>query len=71
MKVATVRAGLSRTFNLGDYNSVKIETSLEADLEEGDDAGVVLAQLFAAGRAELKQEYLVQKGKKQQATSQD
>ena len=69
MKIATVRAGIVRTFNLGDYNSLKLETSIEADIEEGDDAKKVIQDLFLMARDEIRIEYLIQVAKKKSAES--
>ena len=69
MKIATVRVGLSRTFNLGDFNSVKIEVALEADMEEGDLSSQAAKTLFTTARDEIREEYLIQTRKKA-ATSQ-
>ena len=57
MKVATVIVGYKRTFNLGDYNSIKIEVALEADLEEGDESQNVIANLQEQARMAVKAEW--------------
>ena len=69
MKIATVRAGIVRTFNLGDYNSLKLETSIEADIEEGDDPKQIVQDLFLMARDEIRTEYMVQVAKKKPAES--
>jgi len=54
MKITSITASYKRTINLGNYENVAIESSLTADLEEGDDYQLALKQLFDTAKAEAK-----------------
>jgi len=57
MRVNTVSVSYGRKFNLGDYNSLALEVTLWADLEEGDDAQTVVNSLQEQARESVKREY--------------
>ena len=57
MRVNTVSVSYGRKFNLGDYNSLSLEVTLWADLEEGDVAQAVINSLQDQARNSVKAEY--------------
>lgn len=57
MKVKTVAVCYGRKFNLGDYNSLNLEVTLWADLEEGDSPDDVTGALQGKARDAVRREY--------------
>jgi hypothetical protein len=37
MRIISINVTYARTFNLGEYNSMRLECALSADLDEGED----------------------------------
>lgn len=75
MKVSTIAVCYGRKFNLGEYNSLHLEATVWADLEEGDDPDRVMADLQGQTREAVKREYLrlkpgVQPGQAVESSSQ-
>jgi hypothetical protein len=54
MRVVTITATYARTFNLGEYNSMRLEASLSADLDDDDDPAAAHAELFDLAKATVK-----------------
>lgn len=46
MRITGIGATYSRTFNLGQFNSMKIEVSADAVLEDGDTPDLALTELL-------------------------
>jgi hypothetical protein len=57
MKVSQVAVAYTRKFNMGDYNSLGLECTLWADLEEGDTSADVIQALQDQAREAVKREY--------------
>jgi hypothetical protein len=57
MKIKTISVSYSRKFNLGDYNSLGLEVTYWADLDESDDPVLITKHLQAAAREDVKREY--------------
>lgn len=53
MKLKTISTTYGRKMNLGDYNSVHIEMSLWADLEEGEDEAAAAEALRTMTRNQV------------------
>lgn len=45
MRLIAIHVGVARTINLGNYNSAKIEASLTAEPDDGEDVAEVKARL--------------------------
>lgn len=43
MKIKTVKASYGVTINMGDFNSVRLDLELEAEVQQGDDIQKVIA----------------------------
>lgn len=56
MQISQIVVKYGRTYNLGDYNNVRPEIILTAELAEDDDLDVVLAKLRAQARQEVEEE---------------
>ena len=56
MKVKTISVTYGRKFNLGNYESVELSTTMWADVEDEDAAAVVSAKLWAHAKTEVKRE---------------
>lgn len=54
MKVTQISASYRRTINLGNFESVTIEASLSADLDDGDDKSLCMKELFAIAKQEAR-----------------
>ena len=52
MKVRTIKVEISRTRNMGDFNSCRISLSLEAEVKKGETIADVSQDLYMA--ADLK-----------------
>jgi hypothetical protein len=46
MKIKTVSVNYSLTYNLGNYNSIKVEAGAEAELEKGETKEEIYDRLF-------------------------
>jgi hypothetical protein len=57
--------GCSRTINLGNFESMRVEASITFSVEEGDDPATLKVEAQAALRALLEQTYKAQRGEKQ------
>lgn len=57
MKVNSVAVCYERKFNLGDYQSLKLECTIWADLEEGDESQQVIQNLQDQARDAVKREF--------------
>jgi hypothetical protein len=57
MKIDKVAGGYSRKFNLGNYNSLELEVTCWADLEEGDDPVMCIVRLQDLCREAVKREF--------------
>lgn len=57
MKIIKITATYGRVFNLGNYNNVRIEASLEAEIEENDSVDSCFEELRAEARNQVATEY--------------
>lgn len=57
MKIKQIHVSYSRTFNLGNYENVKIEAGLVADLDEGDNLQTAFEELRQEARLQVRAEY--------------
>lgn len=57
MKIKTISVKYGRKFNLQDYNSLALEVTYFADIDEGDDATAIVLQLQDAAREDVRREY--------------
>lgn len=55
-KVKSVRVGKLVTVNIGNYENVRIETSVEMDIEDGDDVAKVRDKAMAEVNAYISDE---------------
>ena len=58
MKLTEITIGVSRTFNLGDYNSLRVEASATASVEDTVDLEAARATLLAEVRETLRRTYM-------------
>ena len=56
MRVKTISVKYERAFNLGDYNSLRIEASAWADLEDGENERVCYEALFSEVKEVVKEQ---------------
>jgi hypothetical protein len=63
MKIDKIAAGYERKFNLGDYNSLSLEVTIWADVEDGDDPQAVIQAVQDKCRDSVKAEYARLKSK--------
>jgi hypothetical protein len=56
MRIKEVTVGASRTINLGNYNSLKVEGRATLELDEGEDTADHLAVAREIGMAEVKEQ---------------
>ena len=54
MKITTVRVSYGRTFNMRDFEFLRLDASFEATTEEGDDLAAVQSELWDLARADVK-----------------
>lgn len=52
-QIKTVSVTYGRKINLGDYNSVNIEVTLWADVQEGEDTNAAMHQLWDMATANV------------------
>ena len=57
MKIKEIHVSYSRTFNLGNYENVKIEAGLEAEVDAEDDLQETFAELRHEARLQVATEY--------------
>lgn len=57
MKITKITATYGRVFNLGNFNNVRIETTLEAEIEEGDAVDACFEELRSQAREQVAMEY--------------
>lgn len=57
MKIKQIHVSYSRTFNLGNYENVKIEAGLEAEITPEDDIQTTFEMLRQEARLQVKTEY--------------
>ena len=55
MKITKIQVTISRTHNIGNYESIRVEAGAHADLEDGDDIKASYEKLKAQARNELAQ----------------
>ena len=58
MRVKTISITYERKFNLGDFNSLAVGTTLWADLDEAEDSVEATRELFAQAKEMVKQQAL-------------
>lgn len=58
MKVTAVTVEYSRLLNLGDYNNVRLEAGISADIEEGEMPEEALRELTATVREAVREALL-------------
>ena len=58
MKVKEIGISVSRTFNLGDYNSLRVEASGSASVENAGEMEEARLALFAEVRETLRRAYV-------------
>lgn len=56
MKIKSVKVEFSFTKNLGNYNSIKINEGLEAELSENDNLNDVREELYTNIKESIKQQ---------------
>ncbi|MGE4197656.1 MAG: hypothetical protein AB7G11_11095 [Phycisphaerales bacterium] len=57
MQVKTISVTYERKFNLGNYQSANLGTSIWAELDEDDDEAKCLERLRSQARASVRDEY--------------
>lgn len=57
MRITQFTVGASRTMNLGNFNSLRIEASVTTDLNDGDDRAIAETQAQSELRHLLEQTY--------------
>ncbi len=55
MRISSISLSLGRTVNLGDYNSMRVETGATMDIDEGDDLSAAKAALHDEVKAMLEE----------------
>jgi len=58
MHIKTIAVTYGRKWNMGDYESAHLETAVWADLDEDEDAEVVMNELWTFAKAAVKEESL-------------
>jgi hypothetical protein len=58
MRVVSVTVTYARTFNLGDYNSMRLECDLAAEVDEDEDPAAAQAELFDLAKSTVKAQAL-------------
>lgn len=56
MKLETVTISYQRVFNLGNYESLRLECTLEASADEGETAEDVATTLYVSAKAIVKEQ---------------
>lgn len=68
-RITEIRIGIARTINLGNYESLRLEGSLTAAIQDGDDIAAVKAAAQVELRAMLEETYRSQYQPKPQPRS--
>lgn len=63
MKLKELSIGVSRTFNLGNFESLRVEGGASASVDEGDDEIIVHAKLVEYARNGAAAAYRAARGK--------
>jgi hypothetical protein len=58
MRVKGVSVSYDRKFNLGDYQSIRLEAVLWCELEDGDEPAACVLELQGLARKAVKAEFL-------------
>lgn len=58
MRVVSVTVTYARTFNLGEYNSMRLECSLSAEIDEDEDPATAQAELWQLVKDSVKAQAL-------------
>ena len=61
MKIIEIRLDTAKTINLGDFNSIRVQAGVTAELADGDDIAMVKADLQNELRILLDDTYRAQK----------
>lgn len=67
MKITELRIGFARTVNLGNYESARVEASVTAAIEEGDDMAQVRTALQTDLRLALEEAWKAQHRRAEQS----
>ena len=67
MAIKQFSVGASKTVNLGDYNSVRVEASIVYELAEGDDYYTQRERMMDALKSQLEATYKSQMAKREPA----
>lgn len=71
MRVKTISVTYGRKFNLDDYESLHVEETIWADLDEGDDQAACETELWSIAKAAIKAQAMpvlsVRNSKREQA----
>jgi transcriptional regulator with XRE-family HTH domain len=62
MHLKTVSVSYGRKLNLGDYNSVNVEVSAWAELDEGDDVDTVMRDLMGMAKTNVRVQLIAAQG---------
>jgi hypothetical protein len=58
MRIISINVTYARTFNLGEYNSMRLECALSADLDEDEDPAAAQAELWQLAKDSVKAQAL-------------
>ena len=58
MHIKEISVNVARTFNLGNYESLRLEAGASASVDDGEDIGAARAALLEEARASLRQSYV-------------
>jgi hypothetical protein len=58
MRIDKITKSYGRTVNVGDFNSIRLETTIEATLEPGEDADPAGAALYEQVKNEVENDIL-------------
>lgn len=61
MRITAIHVGVSKTVNLGNFNSIRVEASLTAEPGEGEDPAEVKGMLQAQLKELIEQTYRAQR----------
>ena len=57
MHITELRVGVSKTVNLGNFNSIRVEAGATASVDEGDDIAAARSDLMAECKASLTEQW--------------
>lgn len=63
MRIREISVTVSRTFNLGNYESLRLEAGATGELQDGDDIGAGRAALLEEARESLRAQHAAFKPK--------